>query len=80
MAAQTHATKCTQQEGAAEATRLSHGPVVCCCCCCCRYRDALSSMTEAQSNFATALAEFGCGSDQDSLIMGEQSNAYAMSS
>lgn len=28
-------------------------------------------MTEAQGNFATALAEFGCGSDEDSLIMGE---------
>lgn len=35
-----------------------------------RYRDALTSMTEAQSNFATALADFGCGSDEDSLIMG----------
>lgn len=28
-------------------------------------------MTEAQGHFATALAEFGCGSDEDSLIMGE---------
>jgi hypothetical protein len=28
-------------------------------------------MTEAQGNFATALADFGCGSDEDSLIMGE---------
>jgi hypothetical protein len=27
-------------------------------------------MTEAQGNFATALAEFGCGSDEESLIMG----------
>lgn len=47
----------------------------CLCCVACRYRDALSSMTEAQGNFATALADFGCGSDEDSLIMGE-CNSY----
>lgn len=36
-----------------------------------RYRDALAHMTDAHGNFATALAEFGCGSDEDSLIMGK---------
>lgn len=34
-------------------------------------------MTEAQGNFATALADFGCGSDEDSLIMGELQSAAA---
>lgn len=36
-------------------------------------------MTEAQGNFATALAEFGCGSDEDSLIMGTGPAAAARS-
>jgi hypothetical protein len=36
-------------------------------------------MTDAQSNFATALAEFGCGSDEDSLILGERADVTAAS-
>jgi hypothetical protein len=36
-----------------------------------KYRDALASMTEAQQTFAASLAEFGAGSDEDSLLLGE---------
>jgi hypothetical protein len=36
-----------------------------------KYRDALAAMTEAQQSFAASLAEFGAGSDEDSLLLGE---------
>lgn len=36
-----------------------------------KYRDALAAMTEAQQAFAGALQDFGCGSDEDSLLLGE---------
>lgn len=35
-----------------------------------KYRDALAAMTEAQQAFAGALQDFGCGSDEDSLLLG----------
>eukprot|EP00878_Enallax_costatus_P041785 GHUV01048671.1.p1 GENE.GHUV01048671.1~~GHUV01048671.1.p1 ORF type:complete len:252 (+),score=78.86 GHUV01048671.1:281-1036(+) len=35
-----------------------------------KYRDALAAMTEAQQSFAGALHDFGCGSDEDSLLLG----------
>jgi hypothetical protein len=36
-----------------------------------KYRDALAAMTEAQQSFAASLAEFGAGSDEESLLLGE---------
>eukprot|EP00882_Tetradesmus_deserticola_P014497 GHRQ01015417.1.p2 GENE.GHRQ01015417.1~~GHRQ01015417.1.p2 ORF type:complete len:115 (+),score=39.11 GHRQ01015417.1:415-759(+) len=36
-----------------------------------KYRDGLAAMTEAQQSFAASLAEFGGGSDEDSLLLGE---------
>ncbi|WIA33951.1 hypothetical protein OEZ86_007046 [Tetradesmus obliquus] len=35
-----------------------------------KYRDALAAMTEAQQSFAASLAEFGGGSDEESLLLG----------
>jgi hypothetical protein len=36
-----------------------------------KYRDGVSAMYDAQVAFAAALQEFGGGTDEDSLLMGE---------
>eukprot|EP00879_Flechtneria_rotunda_P026590 GHRR01028363.1.p2 GENE.GHRR01028363.1~~GHRR01028363.1.p2 ORF type:complete len:126 (+),score=19.43 GHRR01028363.1:1437-1814(+) len=35
-----------------------------------KYRDALAAMSEAQQSFAAALHDFGCGGDEESLLIG----------